>query len=310
MHSYSLALLLLGATLASAQTANTTTVAANSTAAANITASANTTVLQNAQVIPLWSGTVPLAQGTDPKIDIPTLTAFLPASGNATGSAMIICPGGGYGHLSDVKEGSNIGHWLADNGITCFVLKYRLGPKYHYPAEFDDVERAIRYVRAHAADWNLDPKRIGIIGFSAGGHLASTAATHASDGDPKSDDPVERVSSRPNLEVLLYPVITMSDESIVHKGSRTALLGNAPSPDLLVLLSSEKQVTADTPPAFIVHSTADRTVPIANSDAYAAALAKNNIPYVFLRGNYGGHGFGLTPAWSGQCIAWLKYNKF
>jgi acetyl esterase/lipase len=190
------------------------------------------------------------------------------------------------------------------------VLKYRLGPKYHYPAEFDDVERALRYVRANAVAWSLDPKRIGIMGFSAGGHLASTAATHATTGDPKSDDPIERVSSRPDLQVLLYPVITFTDEPNVHKGSRTNLLGPSPSPDLVLLLSNEKQVTADTPPAFLVHSTADRTVPVANSDAYAAALMKLNLPVVYLRGNYGGHGFGLTPAWSGQCIAWLRTQKF
>jgi acetyl esterase/lipase len=265
--------------------------------------------LQSNETIRLWPGDAPLAQGNN-TTDIPTLTAFVPAAGNATGSAIIVCPGGGYVHLSLKREGSVIGTWLANNGITAFVLKYRLGPKYHYPAEFDDVERAIRTVRANAPAWNLDPHRLGIIGFSAGGHLTSMAATHFTPGDPKASDPIERVSSRPDLQILLYPVITFTDEPNVHKGSRTALLGPNPPADLMLSLSSEKQVTKDTPPAFIAHSTTDHTVPVANSDAYAAALMKFNIPVVYLRGPYGGHGFGLTNAWSGQCIAWLKANKF
>jgi len=271
------------------------------------TASADS--LQSNQTIRLWPGDAPLAQGNN-TVDVPTLTAFLPAAGKATGSAIIICPGGGYTHLSTKREGSDIGQWLADNGVTAFVLTYRISPKYHYPAEFDDVERALRLVRSNAAAWNLDPNRLGIIGFSAGGHLTSMAATHFTAGDPKADDPIERVSSRPDLQILLYPVITMTDEATVHKGSRSALLGPNPSADLLQSLSSEKQVTQDTPPAFIVHSTADHTVPVANSDAYSAALMKLNIPVVYLRGPYGGHGFGLTDAWSGQCIAWLKTKKF
>jgi len=265
--------------------------------------------LESNQTIRLWPGDAPLAQGNG-TVDIPTLTAYLPAAGKATGSAIIVCPGGGYTHLSTVKEGSTIGQWLADNGVTAFVLKYRISPQYHYPAEFDDVERAIRLVRSNAPDWNLDPNRLGIIGFSAGGHLASMAATHFSDGDPKATDPIERVGSRPNLQILLYPVITMTDEASVHKGSRTALLGPNPTADLLLSVSSEKQVTKDTPPAFIAHSMTDPVVPIANSDAYQAALVKNGVPVVFLRGKYGGHGFGLTDAWSGQCIAWLHANKF
>jgi acetyl esterase/lipase len=190
------------------------------------------------------------------------------------------------------------------------VLKYRLGLKYHYPAQFDDAQRAIRDVRAHAADWQLDPGRIGIIGFSAGGHLASTLATHFTPGDAGNADPVERVSSRPDLHILLYPVITFTDEPNVHKGSRTYLLGDNPTPDLMELLSNEKQVTKDTPPAFVVHSTADKTVPVANSDAYVGALIKNNISVSYLRGNFGGHGFGLTDDWNAQCIAWLRAHKF
>jgi acetyl esterase/lipase len=264
--------------------------------------------LKDNQVINLWPGAAPLAQGNG-TADIPILTAFLPAAGNATGSAMVICPGGGYTHLSETKEGSTIGRWLADNGVTAFVLRYRISP-YHYPVEFDDVERALRYVRANATAWSLDPNRIGIIGFSAGGHLASTAATHFDAGNTTAADPIDRVSSRPDLQILLYPVITFTDEPNVHKGSRTALLGSNPAPDLVASLSNEKQVTKDTPPAFIVHSTSDHTVPVANSDEYSAALMKYNIPVVYLRGPYGGHGFGLTDKWSGQCIAWLKTNKF
>jgi acetyl esterase/lipase len=271
--------------------------------------SASADPLQSNQTIRLWPGDAPLAQGND-TVDVPVLTAFLPAAGKATGSAIIVCPGGGYAHLSETREGSVIGQWLANNGVTAFVLRYRISPKYHYPAEFDDVERALRFVRSNAPAWNLDPARIGIIGFSAGGHLTSLAATHFSAGDPTAADPIDRVSSRPDLQILVYPVITMTDETSVHKPSRTALLGSNPPADLLLSLSSEKQVPKDAPPAFIVHSTADHTVPVANSDAYSAALMKLNIPVVYLRGPYGGHGFGLTDAWSGQCIAWLKTNKF
>ncbi len=222
---------------------------------------------------------------------------------------MIIMPGGAYSHLSP-REGLPTAQWLASNGITSFILKSRLGKKYHHPAEMDDAQRAIRYVRANAPAWGLDPQRIGIIGFSAGGHLASTAATHFDAGDPASSDPIERVSSRPDLHVLLYPVVTLEDGSNVHTNSRAWLLGDNPTPEMIELLSNEKQVSKDTPPAFIVHSTGDTTVPVANSDQYVAALIKNNVPFVYLREPIGKHGFGVTDAWSGQAMAWLHTQKF
>ena len=265
--------------------------------------------LEDLQILRLWPAQATLQQGDDPAIDVPTLTVFLPPTGKASGAAMIVMPGGGYSHLSR-REGLTASQWLASNGITTFILKYRLGKKYHHPAEMDDGQRAIRYVRANAFAWGLDPQRVGIIGFSAGGHLASTVATHFDAGDPTSRDPIERVSSRPDLHVLLYPVVTFTDESNVHTNSRTWLLGDSPTPEILELLSNEKQVTKGTPPAFIVHSTGDTTVPVANSDQYVAALIKNNVPFVYLREPIGKHGFGITDDWSGQAMAWLHTRKF
>lgn len=265
--------------------------------------------LEDLQILHLWPAQAPLQQGDNPAVDIPTLTVFLPPMGKASGAAMIVMPGGAYSHLSP-REGLPTAQWLASNGITTFILKSRLGKKYHHPAEIDDAQRAIRYVRANAPVWGLDPRRVGIIGFSAGGHLASTAATHFDAGDPASSDPVERVSCRPDLHILLYPVVTLADGSNVHTNSRAWLLGDNPTPEVLTLLSNEKQVTKDTPPAFIVHSTGDTTVPVANSDQYVAALMRNNVPFVYIREPIGKHGFGLTDAWSGQAMAWLHVQRF
>ncbi len=265
--------------------------------------------LEDLQILRLWSGRAPLQQDENSAVDIPTLTVFLPPTGKASGAAMIVMPGGAYSHLSP-REGIPTAQWLASNGITSFILKSRLGKKYHHPAEIDDAQRAIRYVRANAPAWGLDPHRIGIIGFSAGGHLASTAATHFDGGDSAANDPIERVSCRPDLHILLYPVVTLADGSNVHTNSRVWLLGDNPSPELIELLSNEKQVTKDTPPAFIVHSTGDTTVPVANSDQYVAALMRNNVPFVYIREPIGKHGFGLTDAWSGQAMAWLHTRRF
>jgi acetyl esterase/lipase len=280
-------------------------------AASSAAPAVTTPPLQNQQSFRLWAGDAPLQHGEDPVKDIPTIQAYVPDPAKATGAAMVIFPGGGYSNLSMVNEGSKIAQWLADNGIFAFIVKYRLGSaNYRHPAEMLDGQRAVRFVRTYAPAWKIDPTRIGVIGFSAGGHMASTLATHFDDGDANATDVIDRAGSRPDLQILLYPVITMSDETIYHKGSRDQLLGPNPPDDLKILMSSEKQVTATTPPAFIVHSTADKTVPIANSDAYVAALEKNNVPVVYLRGPYGGHGFGLTDAWNAQCIAWLRTKKF
>jgi acetyl esterase/lipase len=265
--------------------------------------------LEDLQVLQLWPGQAPLQNGDNPAVDVPTLTVYLPPAGKASGAAMVIMPGGAYTHVSP-REGIPAGQWLASNGITAFILKYRVGAKYRYPAETDDGLRAIRYVRANAAAWGLDPHRVGIIGFSAGGHLASMAATHFDAGNPQSDDPVERVSSRPDLHILLYPVVTLVDEPIVERGSRSSLLGANPDPALLQLLSNDLQVTKDTPPLFIVHSTQDTTVPAANSDHYVDALTKFNIPVVYIREPLGGHGFGIKDTWAPQAMAWLHSQKF
>lgn len=265
--------------------------------------------LTDLAVLRLWPAAAPLQKGDDPAKDIPTLTVFLPPTGKATGSAVIVFPGGAYSHLSP-REGLPAARWLAANGITAFILKYRLGTKYQHPAEMNDAHRAIRYVRANAPAWGLDPQRVGIIGFSAGGHLASTVATHFGAGDPLSGDSIERVSSRPDLHLLLYPVVTLTEEEIVHKGSRQQLVGATPKPEVLEFLSSEKQVTKDTPPAFIVHSAGDTSVPPANSDRYVAALTKHNVPFVYLRAPIGKHGFGITDDWSSAGMAWLRIQKF
>jgi acetyl esterase/lipase len=264
--------------------------------------------LTDLAVLRLWPAAAPLQNGEDPAKDIPTLTTFLPPTGKATGSAVMVFPGGAYSHLSP-REGLPASRWLAANGITAFILKYRLGTKYQHPAEMNDAHRAIRYVRANAPAWGLDPQRIGIIGFSAGGHLASTVAVHFDAGDANAGDAIERFSSRPDLHILLFPVVTLTDEAIVHKGSRRQLVGATPTPGVLEFLSTEKHVTKDTPPAFIVHSTGDTSVPPANSDHYVAALTKHNIPFVYLRAPIGKHGFGITDDWSSAAMAWLRIQK-
>ncbi len=265
------------------------------------------------ETVRLWEGDVPLAQGNN-AADIPTLTIYRPAEGKANGAAIVVCPGGGYGGLAD-HENKPIAEWLASNGITGIVLKYRLGPRYHHPVMINDANRAIRYVRAHADHWKLDPKRIGILGFSAGGHLASTAATHFDEGDKNAADPIERVSSRPDLAVLIYPVITL-EAPFTHGGSRQNLLGKDPDPKLIELLSNEKQVTEKTPPTFLVHGLDDTVVPPENSLLFVQACRKAKVPVEFHLYEYGQHGFGLggndpiLSGWPPQCIKWMERRGF
>lgn len=265
---------------------------------------------------PLWPEGAPGALGTNAS-DIPTLTVFLPDPTNATGAAMVICPGGAYGHLAD-HEGSVYAQWLNEHGIAGFVLKYRLGPRYHHPAMLQDVSRALRLVRARAGEWNVDPNRIGVMGSSAGGHLASTLITHFSDGSPAAVDPIERVSSRPDLAILCYPVITLQ-EPLVHRGSKINLLGNHPAPELVEELSSERQVTTNTPPCFIWATYEDKTVPVENSLIFAEALRKAHVPFDLHIYQKGPHGLGLGSRkyepekflpWTGDCIYWLKQHGF
>jgi acetyl esterase/lipase len=263
--------------------------------------------------IPLWPNGAPGALGTSSN-DIPTITPYLPEAAAATGAAMVICPGGGYQHLAP-HEGHDYALWLTQHGVTCFVLKYRLGSDgYHYPAEFQDGTRAMRWVRAHAADYKIDPHRVGIMGSSAGGHLASMVLTHFDSGKAKSKDPVERESSRPDLGILCYPVISMGE--FAHKGSRDNLLGKNPSRKLVKYLSSQLQVKTNTPPCFIWGTYEDKTVPIENELMFAAALRKHHVPFALHIYQNGGHGMGLKDKppfahphpWAGDCLFWLKQH--
>src|SRR5262249_392084 len=189
-------------------------------------------------------------------------TPFIPSKQIATGAAIIVCPGGGYQHLAD-HEGAPVAEWLSSIGVTAFVLKYRIAPRYHHPAPMLDAARAIRTIRARAAEWGINPGRVGFRGFAAGGLVAPTAGTHHDGGRPQSSDPVERVSSRPDLMVLIYPVITMGAKA--HGGSRRNLIGASPDPALISLLSNEEQVSKETPPTFLVHTVDDPGVPVENS---------------------------------------------
>lgn len=269
-----------------------------------------------AKVFPLWPGGAPGALGTSEN-DIPTLTVYLPDPNKATGSAMLVCPGGGYAILSN-HEGQGYAQWLNQRGISCFVLKYRLGTHdYHHPCMFQDVTRAMRMIRASAAEWHIDPNRIGVIGSSAGGHLAATLLTHFDNGNPQAVDIIERQSSRPTIGILCYPVITMRENT--HKGSRHYLIGDNPSPDLVDLLSNELHVTKDTPPCFIWHTWEDEAVKVGNSLDFALALQKAGVPYDLHIYQKGEHGIGLGAGpfepddmhpWTIDCMFWLKAQGF
>ena len=264
-----------------------------------------------AEPLPLWSEKAPGALGETPK-DIPTLTPYLPEKPSPARAAMVICPGGGYGGLAD-HEGSHYAKFLNEQGIAAFVLKYRLGSAgYRHPVMLNDAARAVRTVRSRAAEWNVDPTKIGIMGSSAGGHLASTLLTHFDAGNAEATDPIERQSSRPDLGVLCYAVITMGE--FTHKGSKKNLLGDNPSEELVTLLSSELQVKANTPPCFIWHTWEDGGVPVENSMLFASALRKNKVPFDFHVYQKGAHGIGLgskgDPAtrhpWTQDLVFWLK----
>jgi acetyl esterase/lipase len=263
--------------------------------------------------MPLWPAGAPLAKGSQPE-DIPTISLYLPPPDKASGAAIVVCPGGGYQHLA-AHEGHDIAVWLNSVGVAAAVLKYRLGPKYHHPAMLLDVSRAVRTVRARAAEWRLDRARIGVMGFSAGGHLASTMATHFDDGKADSTDAIERVSSRPDLVILGYPVITLGGPS-AHGGSRRNLLGEDAPAALVDSLSNEKQVTSRTPPAFLFHTEDDAAVPLENSLLFAAALRRAKVPYEMHVYEHGRHGVGLAkddPAlrtWSLLLENWLRAHKF
>ncbi len=265
---------------------------------------------------PLWPGGAPGALGKEDK-DIPTLTPFFPDPEKATGAAMVICPGGGYARLAP-HEGADYARFLNEQGIAGFVLKYRLGSDgYRHPAMLQDGARAVRMVRAKAVEWKLNPKRIGIMGSSAGGHLASTLLTHFDAGQPYAPDSIDRQSSRPDVGVLCYAVITMGE--FAHGGSKTNLLGKNPSPELVRELSNELQVTKETPPCFIWHTYEDKTVPVENSPHFAEALRKAGVPFDLHIYQKGPHGQGLgsrewNPAkrlpWTADLVVWLKVQGF
>jgi acetyl esterase/lipase len=259
----------------------------------------------------LWPAGAPGAKG-DSDNDKPTLAISLPPAEKATGAAVVVCPGGGYGGLAMSYEGIDVGKWLNEHGIAAFVLKYRhKGSGYAHPAPLSDAQRAIRTVRASAAEFNVNPERIGILGFSAGGHLASSAGTHFDAGNAGADDPIERAGCRPDFLILCYPVISFTAPT-THQGSKKNLLGENPDPKLVESMSSELQVTPDTPPTFLWHTDADSGVPPENSVLFYLALRKAKVPaelHIFEKGK---HGLGLAagvPAvssWPDRAIDWLR----
>lgn len=263
----------------------------------------------------LWPDGAPAALGKTDN-DIPTLTPYLPEPDAATGAAMVICPGGGYGGLAP-HEGNDYALWLNQHGVTAFVLKYRLGSHgYRHPVMLQDAARAVRLVRGRASEWSVDSHRVGIMGSSAGGHLASTLLTHFDAGKPDATDPIERESSRPDLGILGYPVITMG--RYTHRGSRDNLLGKNPPAELVALLSNELQVTKETPPCFVWHTWEDNAVPLENSLDFAAALRKAGVPFDLHVYQQGRHGLGLADKppfahphpWAADCLFWLKLHNF
>jgi len=254
--------------------------------------------------LPLWTGDAPIGNG-----------AFAPSQAALTvhfaehpnGVAMVICPGGGYGGLVTGGEGHGIAAWLNTHGITGIVLEYRL-PKGNSFLPLADAQRALRTVRSHAADWKINPEKIGIIGFSAGGHLASTAGTHFDNGNPQANEPLERVSCRPDFMVLVYPVVTMGAGT--HAGSRKNLLGENPSAEAVLNFSNETKITANTPPAFLAHAADDKAVPLSNSANFYAALQAAKVPSKFLELPSGGHGLNgykgpMWDRWQTESLEWL-----
>jgi acetyl esterase/lipase len=240
----------------------------------------------------LWPNGAPGAVGNEDG-DQPSLTIFLPVKNQASGTGVIVCPGGSYTALASNHEGRQVANWLNSLGIAAFVLKYRLGPRYHHPIELSDAQRAIRLVRSHAAEYGITPDRLGVMGFSAGGHLAATMGTHFDNGSAADPDPIQRVGSRPDFLVLGYPVISFTTP-YTHQGSLHNLLGDNPDPKLMQSLSNELQVTAQTPPTFLFHTTEDKTVPVENSVLFYLALRKAGVAaemHIFERGP---HGVGLA----------------
>ena len=265
---------------------------------------------------PLWPDGAPDDNGlTGPEqgtanisnISKPTYTVYLPEKDKATGAAVVVIPGGGYRVVCRQSEGENIAKMLLPRGIAAIVLKYRL-PNGHHAVPANDARRAIRTTRFHAKDWNIDPNKVGVWGFSAGGHLASTVSTVFDKGDSSADDPIEKQSSRPDFSILFYPVISM-DEQVTHMGSRKNLIQDQPSIEMVKRYSNETQISKNTPPTFMLHATDDHVVKVANALGYYTNLVKNKVPATLLIFEKGGHGpgaFTKNPAWLPAFEQWLK----
>ncbi len=270
----------------------------------------------NVPVVPLWNGPAPHALGTAPE-DTPRLYQYLPEKSAKPAPAIIVCPGGGYGMLAYEHEGINEAEWYQQRGIAAFVLIYRLPVNgYCHPIPLLDAQRAVRLVRSRAAEWNIDPAKIAIMGFSAGGHLVSTLDTHFDAGDPEAGDSVEQQSCRPDFTVLVYPVVSLKD-GVTHQGSKSNLLGPDPDPALVEYLSNETQVTPQTPPTILVHSIDDLAVPVENSRLMLAALEKAGVPSALHEYPTGGHGYGFGPrqttapaGWFERVYEWLQQQGF
>jgi len=280
-------------------------------AAACIALLASGVMAHEIKTVLLWPDGAPGAKGGEKDFK-PTLTICPAPRQNNTGTAVMVCPGGGYGFTAMDHEGHQIAAWFAEMGVASFIVDYRHRNRgYGHPAPLQDAQRAIRTVRARAEEFDVAPNRIGIMGFSAGGHLASTAGTHFDPGDAEAVDPIERVSCRPDFMILCYPVI-MFDSPFTHRGSQRNLLGERPDPKLVESLSNEKQVTPQTPPTFLFHTDEDRGVPAENSVFFYLALRKADVPAEMHIYRKGGHGLGLadstpgTSQWPAQCEAWLR----
>ncbi len=258
----------------------------------------------------LWPDGAPGRKGEEEE-DRPSLAVYRPPAERATGAAVVVCPGGGYGFLAVDHEGQQVAAWLNGLGITAFVLRYRIAPRYGHPAPLQDARRAMRTVRARAGEWDLDPGRIGIWGFSAGGHLAATAGTQFDTGNPRAEDRIECASCRPDFLILAYPVISFTEEC-AHVGSRRNLLGDAPTPELVEQMSAERQVTAETPLTFLFHTDEDEGVPPENSVLFYLALRRAGIPVELHVYERGPHGVGLAPSdpvlssWGDRLADWLR----
>lgn len=255
--------------------------------------------------IALWPGKAPNGDGTFEESTL-QLEVFLPPVGKGNGAAIVLCPGGGYIRHVTTREGYPVAEWLSQNGIACIILEYRL-PKLRHPVPLLDAQRALRLTRANATRWRIDPQRTGILGFSAGGHVASTATTHFDLGHADAADPVEHQSCRPSFAWLVYPVVTMGQNT--HTGSRKELLGENPPSELVSLYSNEQRVTADTPPVFLAHAIDDKPVPVENSRHFVQAMKAHQRPAHLLELPTGGHGLNgckgpLWEQWKAAALQW------